>query len=130
MGRIARALLAFDREHERFARSLADFQEGPLRRRGQRIGESFVEGSHAALEVSRPEALAARLAGVERELSGFAYEGAGLGLALLDAFLPWQHRLSAFTRGAGAPQIYMLHVGAGWALARMPVSVARFQARL
>ncbi len=130
MGKIARALLAFDREHERFARSLADFQEGPMLRRARQIGDSFVEGYHAALEANRPQALADRLARVERELAGFAYEGAGLGLALLDAFLPWRHRLIAFARGAGAPQIYMLHVGAGWALARMPVSVSRFQVHL
>ena len=131
MGRVARLLFSLSREQESFARSLAAFQEGPMRRRAQEIGDSFAEGYHAALEDSRPQTLAARLARLEPELWGFAYEGAGLGLALLDALTPWRRdRLTAFLRGPGMDQIYMLHVGAGWTLARLPVSVQRFQARL
>jgi enediyne biosynthesis protein E3 len=131
MGRIARALFTFSREQERFARSLAAFQEGAMRRRSQQIGESFVDGYHAALEESRPEPLAARLSRMDSEQWGFAYEGAGLGLSLLDALLPGRRsRLAAFLRGPGAAQVYMLHVGAGWTLARLPVPVRRFQARL
>jgi hypothetical protein len=131
MGRVARLLFSLSREQESFARSLAAFQEGPMKRRARQIGDSFVTGYHAALEDSRPQSLAASLARVEPELRGFAYEGAGLGLALLDALTPWRRdRLAAFLRGPGAAQIYMLHVGMGWALARLPVSVRRFQAGL
>jgi hypothetical protein len=59
---------------------------------------------------------------VEPELQAFAYEGAGLGLALLDAAMPWRrHRLRDFIAGAGSHQTYMLHTGAGWVLGRLPV---------
>jgi hypothetical protein len=131
MGRVARLLFSFSREQQRYARSLAAFPEGPVRQRAEEIGESFVEGYHAALEDSRPQSLAASLARLAPEQWGFAYEGAGLGLALLDVVTPWRRdRLVTFLHGPGAAQIYMLHVGAGWALARLPVSVQRFQARL
>ncbi len=131
MGKLTRLLFTLSREQERFARSLSAFQEGAMKRRAQAIGDSFVDGYHAALEDSRPEPLAARLAQVVPELSGFAYEGAGLGLALLDCLAPGRRdRLLRFLRGPGADQVYMLHVGAGWALARLPVSLRRFQARL
>jgi enediyne biosynthesis protein E3 len=65
-------------------------------------------------------------------VSGFAYEGAGMALALLDTLTPWRrnHRLDAFLRGPGDPHHYLVHVGAGWILARLPLSPERLLARL
>ena len=127
MGRIARALFGLSREQARFARSVAAFPDAGMRRRLEAICDSFVAGCHAALEDDDPPVLAARLARLEPELHGFAYEGVGLGLALFDAVTPWRRdRFAAFLRGPGSPQPYMLHVGAGWALARLPVAVGRF----
>jgi hypothetical protein len=42
-----------------------------------------------------------------------------MALALLDLLAPWRNRLGGFIRGGGAAHVYMLHVGAGWALARL-----------
>jgi hypothetical protein len=54
------------------------------------------------------------------ELQGFAFEGAGMALALLDRVTPWQRtRLPVFLRGPGAPHAYMVTIGAGWAWARL-----------
>src|SRR3954451_7209699 len=129
MGRIVRALLSLSGDEQHFARSLAVFEDLGLRRRLEAIGDAFLAGYRAALEEEDPEALAARLARINPELWGFAYEGAGLGLALLDSLPPWRRRFSAFLAGAGGSQPHMLHVGAGWVLARLPVSPARFLAR-
>jgi hypothetical protein len=130
MGRIVRALLSLSGDEKRFARSLAAFEDLGLRRRLGAIGDAFLAGYRAALEEEDPEALAARLARTDPELWGFAYEGAGLALSLLDSLPPWrQHRFSTFLNGAGGGQPYLLHVGAGWVLARLPVSPARFLAR-
>ena len=52
-----------------------------------------------------------------------------MGLALLDYFTPWQKRLPTFLSTAGNAHIYMLHVGAGWTLGRLPQSYAHFLAR-
>jgi enediyne biosynthesis protein E3 len=127
MGRLARRLFDLAGDERAFLRSLAGAPDGPMRRRMEEIARSFSAGCHAALEEARPGPLAARLAQGEPELQGFAYEGAGLGLALLDAATPWRrHRLRDFIAGAGSPQTYMLHVGSGWVLRRLPVSQRRF----
>jgi enediyne biosynthesis protein E3 len=131
MGRIVRALLSMSGDKKRFAGSITAFEDEGVRRRLKAIGDVFLAGYRAALEEEDPEALAARLARTDRELWGFAYEGAGLGLSLLDALPPWRgRRFATFLRGAGAGQPYLLHVGAGWVLARLPVSPARFLGRL
>lgn len=128
MGRIVSALLSLSGDEKRFARALSEFEDEGTRRRLKAIGDTFLAGYRASLEED-PVALAGRLQGIDPELWGFAYEGVGLGLCLLDTLKPWRRRFDAFLRGPGAHQPYMLHVGAGWVLARLPVSPARFLAR-
>ncbi len=123
MERLARKIFNLAGDERAFQSSLAGVPDGPMRRRMEAIARGFSEGFHAALEEPRASPLAARLAQGELELQVFAYEGAGLGLALLDAATPWRrHRLRDFIAGAGSPQAYMLYVGAGWLLGRLPVS--------
>src|SRR5215211_6787149 len=93
---------------------------GAPRRRLELVGRTFVSGYRAALRDDDPGALAAALAPVDRELSGFAWEGAAMGVALRDALAPWRPaRLPALLAGPGRAHRYMVHVGAGWALARL-----------
>src|ERR1022692_1923089 len=61
------------------------------------------------------------LGAIDAELQGFAFEGAAMALTLLDHFMPVNRgRFHRFLHGEGAPHFYMLHVGAGWAMARLP----------
>jgi hypothetical protein len=61
------------------------------------------------------------LAIIELEFRGFAFEGAAMGLMLLDHLRPWGNsRFRQFLSGPGEPHAYMVHVGAGWAYARLP----------
>ncbi|GLV53924.1 hypothetical protein KDH_07750 [Dictyobacter sp. S3.2.2.5] len=83
------------------------------------VVESLLEGYHATLEDSRFEVLVPRLDAIEPELQGFAYEGAGMGLAALDCLAPWKNRVQAFVEGPAAPHIYPTYVGVGLALARL-----------
>src|SRR4051794_21427922 len=126
---IVRRLLSLRGDEARFARSLADFEDPGLRRRLQAIGDAFLAGYRAALEEEDPEALAGRVQRIDPDLWGFAHEGVGLGLVLLDSLMPRRRRFDAFLAGSGTEQPYMLHVGAGWVLARLPVSPSRFLAR-
>ena len=73
-----------------------------------------------ALETCKPEALAERFdASIDKEDHGFAFEGAAMALALLDQITPWnRNRWRSLLDGAGQRHRYMVHVGAGWALAR------------
>ena len=98
--------------------------------RFQPVAHSLVEGYHATLEDSRFEVLVPRLNALDPELHGFAYEGAGMGLAALDFLAPWKNRLQAFVEGPAAKHIYPTYVGAGLALARLHRRPERFLARL
>lgn len=90
-------------------------------KRLEKIGATFLYGYHAALDDAEPSSLSHRLEAVEPELEGFAYEGAAMALTLLDCLLPWRRdRLRSFLAGPGAAHTYMVHVGVGWALARIP----------
>ena len=54
-----------------------------------------------------------------------------MGLALLDCFTPWRKdRWRTFTERLAEPHIYMMHVGLGWALARLRRCVTPYLARL
>ena len=99
-----------------------------MRARLEKVGHAFVTGYHAALEDDRLEALTRKLAGIEADFSGFAFEGAAMGLALLDYLTPWRRdRVRTLLAGAGGIHAYMVHVGVGWLLARIP---GRIEGRL
>jgi enediyne biosynthesis protein E3 len=101
------------------------------RQRLEKVGATFLRGYHAALLDDEPETLAQRLAEMESEFRGFAFEGAAMSLALRDLLMPWRrNRLQAFLQGPGSAHIYMVHVGAGWALARLRRRVEPPLARL
>jgi hypothetical protein len=114
-----------------FAYRLRRIKTERLRARMDGIGQAFVSGYRAALEESEPEAVADRLARVEPERQGFAAEGIGMGLCLLDG-LPGgrRDRFQRFVQGPGAHQTYMLHTGAGWALAAPLIPRCALLARL
>jgi hypothetical protein len=84
------------------------------------VGETFVYGYNAALRDRKLQNLALTLNRVRNDLRGFAFEGAAMGLSLLDFVCPWtKRRWRAFLQGPGAGHAYMVHIGAGWTLARM-----------
>lgn len=131
-GALKRALFGIAPEETSFARR--GFRGGTpeIRERLEGVGRSFVAGYHAALEERGPEIIAGRIdAELDRERRGFAYEGAGMALALLDTITPGRRdRVARLLAGPGDPHTYLVHVGAGWILARLPLSVERLLARL
>ena len=119
-GRLRLRLLGIDAAEATFARRGFAEADPAARARLEGAGLAFLVGYHAALVWAGSAQLPARLVGVPPERRGFAYEGAGMALALLDALAPWGGgRLAAFLRGPGDRHAYMVHVGAGWALARL-----------
>lgn len=113
----------------------------------EKIGKIFLQGYHAAMSndkplciyvqettpkvIDQPENLILQLNKVETEYRGFAFEGAGMGLALLDGLTPWKrNRVQDFLTSGGKDHAYMVHVGVGWALARLPWSVQKSLAKL
>ncbi len=98
----------------------------------EQIGYTFLHGYHAAaIKNDEPQALVTELNAVAPELRGFAFEGAAMGLALLDYLTPWnRNRVQVFLADAGAAHAYMVHVGVGWMLARMRQRIEPSLARL
>ncbi len=91
-----------------------------VRERLERIGRTFLTGYHAGLDTDDVSELATRLDSVLLEWRGFAFEGAAMALAILDHVTPWKRtRVQALLDGPGEPHAYMVHVGVGWALARL-----------
>ncbi len=85
------------------------------------VGTVFLDGYHLALRETRPNQLAKLLESVEESCRGFAFEGAAMALALLDHTLfTRRSRWRQFLSGPGVVHQYMLHVGYGWAIARLP----------
>jgi hypothetical protein len=120
MGRLRGIIFGISPEEAAFRHRGFSYRDERARVRLERIGATFLEGYHAALEAKVGEPLARRLNTVEPEFRGFAFEGAAMALTLLDLLQPWGGgRLKSFVEGAGAAHEYMLYVGAGWALARL-----------
>jgi hypothetical protein len=100
-----------------------------FRDRIEQIGSAFLGGYHAALDVPSAK-VADSLEQGPLELHGFSYEGAAMGLALFDLIAPWnRRRVRAFLEGTGDRHAYMIHVGAGWLLGRLPLNPDKFRRR-
>jgi len=90
------------------------------RDRLETVGRSFLQGYAHAAEARHPDDATAGLERVARAFRGFAYEGAAMAFAVRDG-LPFGGRhVERFLEGAGGPHVYMVYVGVGWAMARLP----------
>ncbi len=96
----------------------------------EKVVLTALEGYHATLDSSKLAVLIPRLDRIPLEMRSYAYEGAAMGLTGLDSILPWKKRLQAYMAGPGAPHIYMVHIGAGEALALLRRKPEPFIARL
>lgn len=84
-------------------------------------GHAFLDGFSIIMGTASTSDHHRELAALPHNALGFAYEGAGMAAALLDG-LPagHSHHLSDLLSGDGLAHEYMIYVGAGWALARLP----------
>ena len=94
------------------------------------VARNLVGGFQTVLDDDRFEVLVPRLNAVDGEFRGIAYEGAGMGLMLLDSLGPWKQRLKSFIDGPGAPYDWLLYIGAGLVLPRVPMRPERFLAKM
>jgi hypothetical protein len=90
-----------------------------VRQRLERIGETFINGFNCGLMDDQENAWCRCCATVQSELRGFAVEGIAMGVAVADA-LTFGTRLARWMAQSEAKYTYLTHVGAGWALARVP----------
>jgi len=119
-GRVRRRLLSPPVSQTTFA--VRGFTGEPAARaRLERVGAQFLVGLEAGLSAGSVSEVAHTLAGIDRVHRGFGYEGASMGLAVADALSPYPRQLVRdFVAGPAAAHVYMVHVGIGWAMARLP----------
>jgi enediyne biosynthesis protein E3 len=90
------------------------------------IGRSFLQGFGYAAECRAVDEAAANLERVPERFRGFAYEGAAMGFAVRDALpLGRSDQGWRFLAGPAKHHSYMLYIGAGWAMARVPRRIWR-----
>ena len=91
------------------------------------VGTFFLRGYHAALECSHRDQLCDALDREPPDYRGFTYEGAAMGVSLLDRLMPWRTAQYADFLGSTRNAFpYLTHVGLGWDLARIPGGVHRY----
>jgi hypothetical protein len=84
----------------------------------ERSATAFLDGYNRCLDT--PYGSAVELGSLPAELRGFAAEGAGMSATLLDRLSPNRHgRLATQLAAHGDRHLYLLYVGAGWALAKL-----------
>ncbi|MEV0428260.1 DUF1702 family protein [Micromonospora sp. NPDC050495] len=96
-------------------------KDAPSRELLETVGRYFLTGFGHALDARDPLEAEHPLERTPAEYRGFAYEGAAMALAVLDGLGPGRPtRIRRFLRGRADAHVYMVHVGVGWALARLP----------
>jgi len=130
-GRVRQQIFGISRQETTFAQRGFYSSDRRSQQHLEQIGNTFLFGYHAVLVDDRPDVIAHQIDQVEIELRGFAFEGAAMGLALLDVLTPWRrNRLQGFLQGSGSDHLYMVHVGVGWVLARLHLPIYRSLQRL
>ena len=85
------------------------------------IGRTFLSGYAYAAEAKETADAEDRLETIPARFRGFAYEGAGMGFAVRDGLpLGGSGHVRGLLAGRGDAHIYMVYVGIGWAMARLP----------
>jgi len=87
----------------------------------ENVGRSFLEGYHATLQEPDIDCLCSLLDAIVPSYRGFAYEGAAMAAWLLDSLSVFRwNRWSELFSAVANKHPYVVHVGVGWALARLP----------
>ena len=120
MAMLIQRFLKIDQSEVEFERRGFVCSKADIRVRLESIGRFFLQGYHAALLEADPNLLAGTLNHIDQHHRGFAYEGAAMALALMDGVSFRGDGFSRFLAGDGKQHVFMLHVGAGWAYARLP----------
>nr|WSW64807.1 DUF1702 family protein [Streptomyces sp. NBC_00995]WSW71146.1 DUF1702 family protein [Streptomyces sp. NBC_00995] len=90
----------------------------PATARLEMIPQSVIVGFEWGIETRTITEVEQRLAMVEPEMRGFAYEGATMAFTVRDAIRG--HRTRDLILGSGRPHFFLAYIGIGFAMARLP----------
>jgi hypothetical protein len=95
-------------------------KSGAAVERLETVGRTFLAGYGVAAETGDEAAVATELAALPELYRGFAFEGAGMAMGVLDGLPGRGGHVEALLAGSGADHVHMVYVGVGWAMARLP----------
>jgi hypothetical protein len=114
-------LLKISSDETSFTRRKFHIGASSTREQLERSAGAFVKGYNAALVSDSNVVLIEQLEQIEQPLRGFAYEGAGMALSILDFLFPsGKKRFLPLSLAEGNDYIYLLYVGWGWSMGRLP----------
>ncbi|MEV4256509.1 DUF1702 family protein, partial [Spirillospora sp. NPDC049652] len=121
IGSLRRLVLAPSLEKVSFAGRGFPVTPSDATERLEAIPQAVVCGFEWGIDARSQWELERRLALVDPEQKGFAYEGATMACAVLDAMGPRRgDRTRALLLGPGRPHIFLAYIGIGFAMARLP----------
>jgi len=87
----------------------------------ERVGNTFLDGFEYGITGRTIADVESSLEAVDRSFRGFAYEGCAMALAVRDGMFSIRPWIRSFLAGRAREHVYMVYVGVGWAMARLPV---------
>ncbi|MEQ4721851.1 DUF1702 family protein [Nonomuraea sp. B19D2] len=121
IGSLRRLILAPSLAEVTFARRGFPCAPSPATARLESIPQAVVCGFEWGIDARDQWDLERRLAMVDTELRGFAYEGATMAFTVLDAMgRGTRRRTRDLLLGPGQPHIFLAYIGIGFAMARLP----------
>jgi hypothetical protein len=120
VGRLRRRLLMPDRSEVTLEKRGFQASDPARGANIEKVGHRFLDGFEYGIAGRTLADVEGALETVELAFRGFAYEGCGMALAVRDglsASRPW---IRSFLDSRGADHVYMVYVGVGWAMARLP----------
>ncbi|GBF80268.1 hypothetical protein AsFPU1_1669 [Aphanothece sacrum FPU1] len=131
MDKLRQTLLSISLEEATFAKRGFQETNAKTQQHLETIGKTFLQGYQTAIAFNDPSGVIAQINQIEAEYRGFAFEGAAMGLALLDRLTPWNsRRIEQYLIDEGQNHIYMTYVGIGWLLARLPGGIQSYLTEL
>src|SRR5688572_10052701 len=102
MGRLIKRLFRIDARRTIFGAPQFVNEPSPTHQHLSSIGNAFLSGYHTVLENSTLTRVGTILDNFPLSLRGFVYEGAAMGITLLDALTPWRRpRILELCEGIG-----------------------------
>lgn len=92
----------------------------PAQQSLETVGRTFIGGYNAALAAQHLDSVIQYIRGLPLDERGFAAEGAAMGVAVVDALPFRKPMLPSFVAALDSRYTYLVHVGCGWAIARVP----------
>ncbi|RII06884.1 hypothetical protein DSC45_35140 [Streptomyces sp. YIM 130001] len=121
IGTLRRVLMAPSLVEVGFARRGFPVESTAVTRRLEHVPRAVVCGFEWGIEASSLPEAECRLAMVDLELQGFAYEGATMACVIRDVMGPGRGtRTRDLLTGGGARHIFLNYIGIGFAMARLP----------